>query len=323
MKKIIAMICATLMLVSLAACSGPATNTDDGKFVVGICQIEPHVALDDATRGFMDALSQALGEDKVEFLNQNAAGDTNTLNTIINDYVSKEVDLILANATPVLQVAHNATDTIPILGTSVTEYGVALKINNFDGLVGGNISGTSDLAPLDKQADMILEWFPNAKKVGLLYCATEANSVYQVETVKAYLENKGVTCEFYSFADSSDLPAVTEKAAAECEVIYIPTDNTVAKSTGIVDGICRAKKVPIIAGDEGTCSGCGVATLCISYYDLGVTTGQMAAKILKGEANISEMKIEYAGAPTYKYNKEICAELGMTPPSDKYVPIGE
>lgn len=320
MKKLIALICAALMLVSLAACSAPA---DDGKFVIGICQIEPHVALDDATRGFMDALTQALGEDKVEFLNQNAAGDTNTLNTIINDYVSKDVDLILANATPVLQVAHNATDTIPILGTSVTEYGVALKIENFDGLVGGNISGTSDLAPLDKQADMILEWFPNAKKVGLLYCATEANSVYQVETVKTYLENKGATCEFYSFADSSDLPAVTEKAAAECEVIYIPTDNTVAKSTGIVDGICRAKKVPIIAGDEGTCSGCGVATLCISYYDLGATTGQMAAKILKGEANISEMKIEYAGTPTYKYNKEICDELGLTPPSDVYVPIGE
>ena len=321
MKKLIALICAALMLVSLAACSTPAV--DDGKFVVGICQIEPHAALDDATRGFMDALTQALGEGKVEFLNQNAAGDTNTLNTIINDYVSKEVDLILANATPVLQVAHNATDTIPILGTSVTEYGVALKIEDFDGLVGGNISGTSDLAPLDKQADMILEWFPEAKKVGLLYCATEANSVYQVETVKAYLEGKGVTVEFYSFSDSSDLPAVTEKAASECGVIYIPTDNTVAKSTGIVDGICRAKKVPIIAGDEGTCSGCGVATLCISYYDLGVTTGNMAAKILKGEANIGEMKIEYAGTPTYKYNKEICDELGLTPPSDVYVPIGE
>lgn len=323
MKKLIALICAALMLVSLAACSAPATNTDDGKFVVGICQIEPHAALDDATKGFIDALTQALGEDKVEFLNQNAAGDTNTLNTIINDYVSKDVDMILANATPVLQVAHNATEEIPILGTSVTEYGVALKIDDFDGLVGGNISGTSDLAPLDKQADMILEWFPEVKKVGLLYCATEANSVYQVETVKAYLENKGATCEFYSFSDSSDLPAVTEKAAAECDVIYIPTDNTVAKSTGIVDGICRAKKVPVIAGDEGTCSGCGVATLCISYYDLGVTTGNMAAKILKGEEKISEMKIEYAGTPTYKYNKEICEDLGLTPPSDVYVPIGE
>ena len=321
MKKLIALICAALMLISLTGCSKPAA--DDGKFVVGICQIEPHPALDAATQGFMDALTQAIGEGKVEFLNQNAAGDTNTLNTIINDYVSKDVDLILANATPVLQVAHNATDTIPILGTSVTEYGVALKIDNFDGLVGGNISGTSDLAPLDKQADMILEWFPDAKKVGLLYCAAEANSVYQVETVKTYLEGKGVTCEFYSFSDSSNLAAVTEKAAAESDVIYVPTDNTVANSTGIVDGICRAKKVPVIAGEEGICTGCGVATLCISYYDLGATTGQMAAKILKGEAKIEEMKIEYAGAPTYKYNKEICEDLGLTPPSDVYAPIGE
>ena len=321
MKKLIALVCAALLLVSMAACSAPAE--DDGKFVVGICQIEPHPALDAATKGFMDALTEALGEENVEFLNQNAAGDSNTLNTIINDYVAKEVDLILANATPVLQVAANATTTIPILGTSVTEYGVALDIEDFDGLVGGNISGTSDLAPLDKQADMILEWFPDAKQVGLLYCATEPNSVYQVETVKDYLEKKGVTCEFYSFSDSSNLSAVTEKAAAECDVIYVPTDNTVANCTGIVDAICRAKKVPIIAGEEGICSGCGVATLCISYYDLGVTTGQMAAKILKGEAKISEMKIEYAGAPTAKYNKEICDELELTPPSDDYVAIGE
>ena len=321
MKKLIALVCAALLLVSMAACSAPAE--DDGKFVVGICQIEPHPALDAATKGFMDALTEALGEENVEFLNQNAAGDSNTLNTIINDYVAKEVDLILANATSVLQVAANATTTIPILGTSVTEYGVALDIEGFDGLVGGNISGTSDLAPLDKQADMILEWFPDAKQVGLLYCATEPNSVYQVETVKDYLEKKGVTCEFYSFSDSSNLSAVTEKAAAECDVIYVPTDNTVANSTGIVDAICRAKKIPIIAGEEGICSGCGVATLCISYYDLGVTTGQMAAKILKGEAKISEMKIEYAGTPTAKYNKEICDELNLTPPSDDYVAIGE
>ena len=309
MKKWIALVCAALLLVSMAACSAPVE--DDGKFVVGICQIEPHPALDAATKGFMDALTEALGEENVEFLNQNAAGDTNTLNTIINDYVSKKVDLILANATPVLQVAANATTTIPILGTSVTEYGVALDIEDFDGLVGGNISGTSDLAPLDKQADMILEWFPDAKQVGLLYCATEANSVYQVETVKDYLEKKGVTCEFYSFADSSDLPAVTEKAAAECEVIYIPTDNTVAKSTGIVDAICRAKKVPIIAGEEGICSGCGVATLSISYLELGRITGEMAVKILKGEAKVEEMAVQYASAPTKKYNKQRCEDLGI------------
>ena len=321
MKKLIALFCAVLLLVSLAACSAP-TAADDGKFVIGICQIEPHPALDAATQGFVDALTQALGEDKVEFITQNAAGDTNTLNTIINDYVSKKVDLILANATPVLQVAHNATDTIPILGTSVTEYGVALKIDNFDGLVGGNVSGTSDLAPLDKQAQMVLDWCPDAKNVGLLYCSAEANSIYQVNQVKKYLEGKGITCKEYSFATTSDLSAVAEKAAAESDAIYVPTDNTVANSAQLVDSICRAQRVPVIAGEENICAGCGIATLSISYYDLGQTTGKMAIQILKGEANISEMKIAYAETQTPKYNKDLCEYLGIEP-LEGYVAIGE
>ena len=321
MKRFIAMILCLLMLVSLAACGGSETTTE-GKYVIGVCQIEPHEALDAATKGFKDALTEALGAENVEFIDGNAAGDSNTLNTIINDYVSRDVDMILANATPVLQTAANATTTIPILGTSVTEYGVALDIENFDGLVGGNISGTSDLAPLDKQADMITEWFPEAQKVGLLYCGAEANSKYQVDTVKGYLEDKGLTCTAYSFSSTSDISAVTQAAAEESDVIYVPTDNTAANNKEMIDSICRAAKVPIIAGEENLCAGCGVATLSISYYDLGVATGEMAAKILKGEANISEMKIEYAKTQTAKYNKEICEELGITPP-EGYVAIGE
>lgn len=319
MKKVLAIICAAVMLLSLAACT---PNANDGKFVVGICQIEPHPALDAATKGFKEALIQELGADKVTFIEQNAAGDSNTLNSIINDFVSKKVDLILANATPVLQTASAATTVIPILGTSVTEYSVALGLKDFNGTVGRNISGTSDLAPLDKQADMITEWFPDAKNIGLLYCAAEANSKYQVDYVEAYLSAKGLNVTQYAFSSTSDLPAVTEKAAAESDVIYVPTDNTVANSTGVIDGICRPKKVPIIAGEEGVCAGCGVATLSISYEDLGRTTGKMAAKVLNGEVKISELPIEYAGAPTAKYNKEICTELGLTPP-EGYVAIGE
>ena len=318
MKKLLAIICVLVLILSMTACTKPA---DDGKFVVGICQIEPHPALDAATQGFKEALVAKLG-DKVTFIEQNAAGDSNTLNSIIADFVSKKVDMILANATPVLQTAAAATTVIPIMGTSVTEYGVALSIENFSGTVGGNISGTSDLAPLDKQADMILEWFPEAKNVGLLYCSAEANSKYQVDTVKAYLESKGLTATLYSFSSSSDLPAVAEKAAAESDVIYAPTDNALANSAAVLDGICRPKKVPVIAGEEGICSGCGVATLSISYLELGKVTGEMAAKVLLGEAKISEMAIQYASDPTYKYNKEICQELGLTPP-EGYVAIGE
>ena len=318
MKKFIAVVCAVLLLVSLAACA-PAASDD--KLVIGICQIEPHPALDAATKGFQDAVIAAMGEDKVEFIVRNAAGDSNTLNTIINDFVAKEVDLILANATPVLQSAYAATTTIPILGTSVTEYGVALNLKDFNGLVGGNVSGTSDLAPLEKQADMLLEWFPEAKNVGMLYCSAEANSRYQVDVVKAYLEGKGVTVKEFAFSSTADLAAVTERAASESDVIYVPTDNTVANGAKLVGEICRDKKVPLIAGEEGICSGCGVATLSISYYDLGVTTGEMAAKILKGEAKISEMPIQYAASATQKYNPDMCEALGLTPP-EGYVPIG-
>ena len=218
----------------------------------------------------------------------------------------------MANATPALQSAAAATGDIPILGTSVTEYGVALNIADFNGTVGGNISGTSDLAPLDKQAAMITEWIPDAKMVGLLYCSAEANSLYQVNEVAKYLKEAGVESKMYPFADSNDLAAVCQSAVDECDAIYVPTDNTVADNTGIIDNICRPAKIPVIAGEEGICSGCGIATLSISYYDLGYTTGLMAAKILKGEADISTLPIEYTNV-TPKYNAEICEALGIAP----------
>ena len=260
MKKLIALALALVMILSMTACGG-----DDGKYTIGICQLITHDALDAATQGFKDAVIAELGEENVVFDEQNAAGDSNTCSTIMNTFVSDDVDLIMANATPALQAAATATADIPILGTSVTEYGVALNIEGFDGLVGGNISGTSDLAPLDKQAAMIKEWFPDAQNVGLLYCSAEANSQYQVDVVKAELEALGYACTLYSFADTNDMAAVTEECAANSDVIYLPTDNVVANGTGIIDGICRPAGIPIIAGEAGICVGCGVATLSISY----------------------------------------------------------
>ena len=311
-KKFLAVASVAAMTLSLCACGGKKDDT----YTVGICQLVQHEALDAATKGFKDALVEEFGEDGIKFDEQNAQGDANTCATIINGFVSSDVDLILANATPALQAAAAGTDTIPILGTSVTEYGVALEIQDFNGTVGRNISGTSDLAPLESQADMIKELFPDAKTVGLLYCSAEANSQYQVDTVKAALEKLGYTCEYYSFSDSNDLSTVTTSAANASDVIYVPTDNTVAANTEIIKNICMPAKTPVVAGEEGICKGCGVTTLSISYYDLGVATGKMAAKILKGESKVEEMPIEYAPQFTKKYNKDICDELGISVPDD-------
>ncbi len=298
------------------------TSSADGEtYTVGICQLVQHEALDAATQGFKDALTEELG-DAVVFDEQNAQNDSNTCSTIINGFVSGNVDLILANATPALQAAQAGTNEIPILGTSVTEYGVALGIDGFDGTVGGNISGTSDLAPLKEQAAMLQELFPDAKNVGLIYCTAEANSQYQVDEVQKALEELGYTCKQYGFSDSNDLSSVATTAVSENEVLYVPTDNTVASNAELLNNIAQPAKVPVIAGEEGICSGCGVATLSISYYDLGVATGKMAAKVLTGEANISEMAVEYAPQFTKKYNPSLCEALGITVPDD-YVAIGE
>ena len=295
------------------ASSAAASAAADGqKFTIGICQLVQHAALDAATQGFEDALTASFGEN-VTFDFQNAQGDSATCATIANGFVSSGVALIMANATPALQAAQAATNTIPILGTSVTEYGVALGLDNFSGTVGGNVSGTSDLAPLTEQADMILELLPETKTVGLLYCSAEPNSEYQVQVVEEYLTGKGITCTRYSFSDSNDVAAVTTKAAADSDVIYIPTDNTAASCTETIGSIVLNAKTPVVAGEKGICTGCGVATLSISYYDLGYKTGEMAAQVLTGEADIAEMPIQYAPAAKM-YNPTMCEALGITAP---------
>ena len=310
MKKIVALTLAVLMLLGMTACGSEAK---EAKYTIGICQLVAHEALDAATEGFKQAVKDKLGEENVVFDVQNAAGDSATCASIANAFVAANVDLIMANATPALQSAQIATADIPILGTSVTEYGVALDLTDFNGTVGGNVSGTSDLAPLADQAAMLLEWFPDAKNVGLLYCSAEPNSKYQVDTIKQLLEAEGVTCKMFAFADTSDLSAVTQEAVDFSDVIYVPTDNTVANNATTIDSFARPAGVPIIAGESGICGGCGIATMSIDYYDLGYTTGQMAVRILKEGADITQMPIEYAPEVTYLYNEEICKELGITP----------
>ena len=330
-KKLFALALAAAMALSLAACgngnsasggsvsASGSTGSDDQTYVVGICQLAPHVALDAATQGFKDALTEALG-DKVTFDEQNAAGEPATCATIVNSFVSKPVDLILANATASLQAAASATADIPVLGTAVTEYGVALNIPNFDGTVGTNVSGTSDLAPLDQQAEMVHEWCPDAKTVGLLYCSAEANSQYQVDEMTKRLTDMGYTCTPFAFTDSNDVASVAQAACDASDVIYIPTDNKAAENTEAIANVVLPAGVPVVAGEQGICSGCGVATLSIDYYDLGTITGQMAVKILKGEADISTMPVESAPNVTKMYNAANCEALNITVPED-YSPI--
>lgn len=325
-KKLLALSLTAAMAMGLAACgqsAGPAVSssgsaasgsTGGETYNVGIIQLVQHPALDAATQGFQDALKDALG-DAVTFDLQNAANDTATCATMANQMVSSNVDLILANATPALQAAAAATNEIPILGTAVTEYGVAMGISDFTGTVGGNISGTSDLAPLDQQAAMVTELVPDAKAVGILYCSGEPNSVYQAEVVKTALEDAGLKVNVYTFADSNDVAAVTTNACNDSDVIYIPTDNTAASCTEAINNVAQPAGVPIIAGEEGICVGCGVATLSIDYYELGRTTGEMAVKILTGESDISTMPVEYYANPVKKYAADRADALGVSIPA--------
>ena len=306
MKKTLAIV----ILAVLCLCS--AVMAED-TYTVGVSQLVQHVALDAATQGFQDALTEKLG-DAVTIDVQNASGDSNTCSTIVNTFISNDVDLIMANATPALQAAVAATGDIPILGTSVTDYATALDIDDWKGSTGMNVSGTSDLAPLKEQAEMLNELFPEAKKVGLLYCSAEPNSKYQVEVIKGYLTDLGYECTEFTFADSNDVASVTQNAADNSDVLYIPTDNTAASCTEAIRNVLEPAGVPAVVGEEGICAGCGVAALSINYYDLGYTTGEMAYEILVNGADISTMDVRFAPKVEKKYNAELCEVFGIEIP---------
>ncbi len=323
MKKLLTKLLTATCMLSLVACgstessdtetatSSAASETKD--FKIGVVQLLQHPALDLATEGFVDALKEN-GITNVDV--QNASGESANCATIVGGFVADGVDLIMANATAALQAASAATSTIPVLGTSITVYDVVLG-----GEIPSNVSGTSDLAPLDEQAKMITELFPDAKSVGLLYCSAEANSEYQADKVAEVLNEAGITTKKYTFNDSNDVTSVTESAVNDgVDVIYIPTDNTAAANTEAIANVVLPANVPVFAGEEGICSGCGVATLTISYYDIGYKTGEMAADILLNGADISTMDVEFAPTFTKKYNKTNAEQLGIEIPSD-YVEI--
>ena len=333
-KRLLAALMAGAMALSMTACGSSSSDSAQsgsedgsataGNYEVGIIQLMQHEALDAATQGFQDKLTELVeaAGGTVEFDYQNASGDSANCAPIVSGFVSSNVDLIMANATAALQAAQAATADIPILGTSISDYGTALGVDNWTGTTGTNISGTTDLAPLDGQAEMLNELFPDAKNVGLLFCSAEPNSRYQIDTITPYLEEMGYTCTEYAFTDSNDVASVAQSAASGSDVIYIPTDNTAASCTEAIANVVVPAGVPVFAGEQGICSGCGVATLSIDYYELGELTGEMAYEILVNGANPGEMEVQPAPNFTKMYNTANAETLGVTIPDD-YEAIAE
>ena len=313
MKKLLSFVLALVLVLSLAACGNTASGDD--VYTVGICQLAQHVALDAATEGFKAGLTEKLG-DKVKFVEQNASGESATCITICNQFVADGVDLIMANATPALLAASAATKDIPIVGTSISHYGTALEIADWNGTTGMNITGTSDLAPLDQQAAMVKELFPDVKKVGIVYCSAEPNSVYQADVIAEELKKLGIDFEVFTFADTNDVASVTTTACGACDVLYIPTDNTAATCSETINNVAQPAGVPIVCGEAGLCAGCGVASLSISYYDIGFTAGEMAAKILAEGVDPASMEIQFAPKFEKMFNPPIVDALGVTIPAD-------
>ena len=317
MKKILSIVLIIAMVLAFASCS---SGSAEGIYKVGICQLVQHEALDAATQGFKDALTEKLG-DKVSFIEHNASGDAATCITICNQLVAEGVDLMMGNATAALQAAAAASGTIPVVGTSITDYATALEIEDWTGKTGTNITGSADLVPLDQQAAIIQELFPDAKVVGILYCSAEPNSVYQSDVISGYLKDMGYTVEIFTFADSNDVANVTAAACAASDVVYIPTDNTAASCTETIANVAIPAGTPIVAGEAGICGGCGVATLAIDYYDVGYLAGEMAYEILVNGANPGDMEIQTVSEVQKLYNAANCEALGITVPED-YSPIG-
>ena len=313
MKKIVALVLAAVLVMGMA--SAVTAKAEEKTYTVGICQLVQHAALDAATEGFMDALTEKLG-DSVKFDLQNAQGESTTCSTIVTGFVANEYDLIMANATPALLAAVSATDTIPILGTSVTDYATALAIDDMDASVGTgiNVSGTSDGVPAQMYADTVMELVPEAKSVAVLYCSAEPNSVLQADQFIACMDELGVDTTVYTFTDSNDIQAVVTSAVEGADAMYIPTDNTAASNMTIINNVCTAAGLPVICGEEGMCAAGGLATVSISYYDIGHVCGEMAYDILVNGADVSTMPIGYAASPAKKYNPDFADAIGFEMP---------
>lgn len=323
MKNAWVFLSAAALLISLTGCGGSGEPTADSQasggtatYKVGIVQYMEHSALDSATQGFQDFLTEKLG-DQVEFDVQNAQGEATNCTTIVSKFVNDGVNLILANATPAAQAASQATGDIPIVGTSITDY-VSAGLVADDQQPGGNVTGTSDLNPIKEQVALLQSLCPEAKSVGILYCSAEKNSEVQVALATEELEVKGIAVQAYAAADSNELQSVVTKAAGENDALYIPTDNLLANNMEIVKNVTVPEKIPVICGEENMVTIGGLASYSIDYYKLGYKAGEQAYEILVNGADPASMPIEYMAQEDLKVvvNEEIAQEIGVEIPED-------
>ena len=299
-------------LLALAACGGNTGNggSSDKTYKVGVLQLTEHSALDAANKGFIAALDES--GLKYEADQQNAQNDQSACATLASKFVGDGKDLIFVIATPAAQAVAGATSDIPIVGTAITDYAGAKLVKDND-KPGTNVTGTSDMNPVDDQIAMLHKVLPDAKKVGLLFASNEANSEIQIEMAEAALDKLGLSHDRYTVSNSNELQSVVESMVGKVDAVYSPTDNTIAAGMAQVGQIAKENKLPIIPGEKGMCEAGGLCTLSIDYTELGHMAGEMAVKILKGESKPEDMAIEQEDASKLEVvkNDDMAQALGI------------
>jgi len=306
-----------LVLVVALAVAAFFIFRQEKQTVIGILQFVQHPALDAAREGFLKGLAEAGFEDgkniKINYQNGQASQDTTS--SIADKFVADKVDLVLGIATPAVLAIAGKTETIPILGTAVTDY-VEAKLIQSNEKPGLNVSGTTDMNPVEEQIALILRFLPQAKTVGLLYTGSEINSQLQARLAKAEIERLGMQVVEVTVNNSNDVQQAALSLVEQVDVIYVPTDNVIASAMPIVAEAALAKKIPIACGEAGMVRSGGTFTLGIDYFKLGKQTGVMAADILKNKAKVADMPIQRQSEFEFLVNKTFCDEIGLAIPED-------
>jgi putative tryptophan/tyrosine transport system substrate-binding protein len=305
-----------------ATTADSATTTDtasDKVYKIGVCQLVQHDALDASYKGFIDGLKEAGFEEgkNLTIDYQNAQGEQANCATIASKLVNDQDDLILAIATPAAQACANATSDIPIVVTAVTDPAESGLVDSNEA-PGKNVTGTSDLNPIEEQMDLLVKLVPNAKKVAVLYNSSETNSKIQADMAKTAGEALGLEVTDATVSSSNEIQQVVQSLVGKVDAIYAPTDNLIAAGMATVAMVANENKIPVICGESGMVEAGGLATYGIDYYELGKLSGAQAAKILNGEATPAEMPIEYLDASKLQMsiNEEVAKQLGIEIPAD-------